>query len=307
MEYLLLIIGIVLLVVGGDFLVKGAIGIAGRFNISPLLIGVTIVSFGTSAPELFVSLQATLDGSPAIAIGNVVGSNIANIGLVLGLTVCIKPLVVNRKRYLTSWLVMLISSLMFFGFSMDGEIGFFEGLFFVAGLLAFISISITYMKNDVEASDLNISMNTPWIITYLVLGALGLQFGSELLISNAVVIATYFGVSQFIIGISVVALGTSLPELATSIIASYKGQNSISLGNLLGSNVFNVFAVLGITSLVKPIPVSYFLTYIDLPVMLGFIILVGLFMFLGRKMGIVEGLALIAAYITYLAYSFGLL
>ena len=307
MEYLLFIIGIFLLVVGGDFLVKGAIGIAGRFNISPLLIGVTIVSFGTSAPELFVSLQATLDGSPAIAIGNVVGSNIANIGLVLGLTVCIKPVVVNRKRYLTSWLVMLISSLMFFGFSMDGEIGFFEGLFFVAGLLAFISISITYIKNDVEASDLNIAMNIPWIITYLVLGSLGLQFGSELLITNAVVIATYFGVSQFIIGISVVALGTSLPELVTSVIASYKGQNSISLGNLLGSNVFNVFAVLGITSLVKPIPISYFLTYIDLPVMLGFIALVGLFMFLGKKMGIVEGLALIVAYITYLAYSFNIL
>ena len=116
MEYLLFIIGVVLLVVGGDLLVKGAIGIAGRFNISPLLIGVTIVSFGTSAPELFVSLQATLDGSPAIAIGNVVGSNIANIGLVLGLTVCIKPVVVNRKRYLTSWLVMLISSLILLHF-----------------------------------------------------------------------------------------------------------------------------------------------------------------------------------------------
>jgi cation:H+ antiporter len=307
MEYLLLIIGIVLLVVGGDFLVKSAIGIATRFNISPLLIGVTIVSFGTSAPELFVSLQATLDGSPAIAIGNVVGSNIANIGLVLGLTVCIQPVVVNRKKYLTSWLVMLISSLMFFGFSTDGEIGFFEGLFLVAGLLAFISISISYMKNDVESDDLNVSMNTPWIITYLVLGALGLQFGSDLLISNAVVIATNFGISQFIIGVSVVALGTSLPELATSLIASYKGQNSISLGNLIGSNVFNVFAVLGITSLVKPIPVSYFLTYIDLPVMVGFVILVGLFMFLGKKMGIVEGLALIVAYFTYMAYSFGFL
>lgn len=307
MEYLLLIIGIVLLVLGGDFLVKSAIGIASRFNVFPLLIGVTIVSFGTSAPELFVSLQATLDGSSAIAIGNVVGSNIANIGLVLGLTVCIRPVVVNRKKYMTSWLVMLISSLMFFGFSMDGEIGFFEGLFFIAGLLAFISISISYMKNDEESNDLNTAIKTPWIIVYLVLGALGLQFGSELLISNAVVIASKLGVSQFIIGVSVVALGTSLPELATSIIASYRGQNSISLGNLLGSNVFNVFAVLGITSLVKPIPVSYFLTYIDLPVMIGFVILVGLFMFLGKKMGIVEGLALVVAYFTYMAYSFGFL
>ena len=304
MEYLLLIIGIVLLVVGGDFLVKGAIGIANKFNVSPLLIGVTIVSFGTSAPELFVSLQATLDGSPGIAIGNVVGSNIANIGLVLGLTICIKPIIINRKKYLTSWLIMLISSLMFFGFTLDGEIGFFEGLFFVAGLLAFISISISFMKNDVESSELRKLMKTHWIFAFIVFGALGLQFGSDLLITNAVKIAYNMGISEFIIGVSVVALGTSLPELATSIIASYKGQNSISIGNLLGSNVFNIFAVLGITSLVKPIPVSYFLTYIDLPVMIGFVILIGLFMFIGKRLGKVEGLALIIAYVTYMGYSF---
>ena len=146
MEYILLIIGIGLLVFGGSYLVKSAVGLANRFKISPLLIGVTIVSFGTSAPELIVSIQATVDGTPGIAIGNIIGSNIANIGLVLGLTIAIRPVLINRKKYLTSWIFMLISSLMFFGFSMDGQIDSTEGLFLVAGLLAFITLSIRYMK-----------------------------------------------------------------------------------------------------------------------------------------------------------------
>ena len=304
MEYLLLIIGIVLLVTGGDFLVKSSVGIANKFNISPLLIGVTIVSFGTSAPELIVSLQATLDGSPGIAIGNVVGSNIANIGLVLGLTIAIRPVLVNRKKYFTSWIVMLISSLMFYGFSMDGEIGGLEGLFFIAGLLAFISISISFIKQDSTIEVHHESMHPGLILIFFLLGAFGLYFGSDILISNAVTIAQKWGVSEFIIGASVVALGTSLPELSTSLIASYRGHNSISLGNLLGSNVFNVFAVLGITSIVKPIPVDLFLLYIDLPIMIGFVILLGLFMFIGKKLGVIEGIALIVAYLTYIAYNF---
>ena len=138
MEYLLLTVGIILLVVGGDLLVKSAVGLANKFKVSPLLIGITIVSFGTSAPELIVSLKATLDGRSGIAIGNIIGSNVANIGLVLGLTVALRPVLVNRKKYFASWLIMLISTLMFYGFSLDGQIGKLEGFFFVAGLLAFI-------------------------------------------------------------------------------------------------------------------------------------------------------------------------
>jgi len=138
---------------------------------------------------------------------------------------------------------------------------------------------------------------------FFLLGALGLYFGSELLISNAVEIAYSIGVSEFIIGATVVALGTSLPELATSLIAVLRGQNSISIGNLLGSNVFNIFAVLGITSLVQPIPVDIFLLYVDLPVMIGIVIMLGLFMFIGKRMGIIEGLALILAYVIYISYS----
>ena len=304
MEYVLLIIGIGLLVLGGNYLVKSAVGLANRFNVSPLLIGVTIVSFGTSAPELIVSIQATLDGTPDIAIGNIIGSNIANIGLVLGLTIAIRPVLISRRKYLASWIVMFISSLMFFGFSMDGEIGPTEGLFFLTGLLAFISLSIRYMKNDVSIDETRLNLKPLIILVYFVLGAGGLYFGSEMLISNAVSIAQQLGVSEFIIGVSIVALGTSLPELATSLVASIRGENSISLGNLLGSNVFNIFAVLGITSLVKPIPVDYFLVYIDLPIMIGFVVLVGMFMFLGKKMGRIEGIALIIAYLTYIGYNF---
>jgi len=304
MEYVLLIIGIGLLVIGGSYLVKSAVGLANRFKISPLLIGVTIVSFGTSAPELIVSIQATVDGTPGIAIGNIIGSNIANIGLVLGLTIAIRPVLINRKKYLTSWIAMLISSLMFFGFSMDGEIDSTEGLFLVAGLIAFITLSIRYMKQEVSIDETQLNLKPLKILFYFILGSLGLYCGSEMLISSAVSIAQQWGVSEFIIGVTIVALGTSLPELATSLVASIRGENSISLGNLLGSCVFNIFAVLGITSLVKPIPVDFFLVFVDLPIMLGFVILLGLFMFLNKKMGIVEGIALLLAYCTYIGYSF---
>lgn len=303
MEYLLLIVGIALLVGGGDFLVKSAVGLANKFNLSPLLIGITVVSFGTSAPELIVSVQATLEGSPGIAIGNILGSNIANIGLVLGLTVSLRSVIINRRKYFTSWLIMFIASLMFYGFSLDGQISKVEGLFFVAGLLAFITISISSLVRENNSEENKITMHPLMILLFFLLGALGLYIGSELLIENAVKIAYSIGVSEFIIGATVVALGTSLPELATSLIASFRGQNSISIGNLLGSNVFNIFAVLGITSLVQPIPVDFFLLYVDLPVMIGFVVMLGLFMFIGKKIGIIEGLALIAAYIIYISYS----
>ena len=160
------------------------------------------------------------------------------------------------------------------------------------------------MRKEDEEEDYNVSLNPLLIFVFFILGTLGLYFGSELLIINASNIALKMGVSEFIIGATIVALGTSLPELVTSLIASLKGQNSISLGNLLGSNVFNIFAVLGITSIVKPIPVDLFLVYIDIPVMLGFVFVLFLFMFLGKRMGLVEGLALLIAYFTYITYSF---
>ena len=310
MEYLLLLIGIAGLVVGGESLVRCAVGLNMKFKLSPLLIGTTVVSFGTSAPELIVSINAVLGGNSSIAVGNVIGSNVANIGLVLAITILLRTLIVKGNKYLWSWILMIVSSLMFFLFSLDYVISSFEGIILLLGLITFIWLSIRREMNPGDNNDFiegvnNKKISSLWIILYFIVGAIGLFFGSELLISNAVIIAKTMGVSDFIIGISVVALGTSLPELVTSVIAISKGQNSISIGNLLGSNIFNVFAVLGVTSIIKPLNIGPFLLAIDLPIMIGFIIVLGLFMFIGKRLGVIEGLTLLVAYFSYMAYSFG--
>ena len=284
-------------------LVKSSAALASKLNVSPFLIGITVVSFGTSAPELLVSLNASLQGSTGIAMGNVIGSNIANIALVLGLTILIRPINLESKRYLFSWLIMLVSSVMFYGFSMDGVIDPIDGLFFIAGLILFISLSIRYRHSSIDEEEIEERINTRLIPLYFILGAVGLYFGSEFLVANSVIIAKYFGLSEFVIGITIVALGTSLPELVTSVIAILKGQSSISIGNLIGSNIFNVFAVLGITSLVRPLDADTSLLISDLPIMLGVTLLLGLFLFISRKLRRIEGVLLISIYLIYLAFS----
>ena len=303
MVVVFLLLGIVFLLVGGDLLVKSSAALASKLNVSPFLIGITVVSFGTSAPELLVSLNAALQGSTGIAMGNVIGSNIANIALVLGLTILIRPINLESKRYLFSWLIMFISSVMFYGFSMDGVIDPIDGLFFIAGLILFISLSIRYRHSSIDEEEIEERINTRLIPLYFILGAVGLYFGSEFLVANSVIIAKYFGLSEFVIGITIVALGTSLPELVTSVIAILKGQSSISIGNLIGSNIFNVFAVLGITSLVRPLDADASLLISDLPIMLGVTLLLGLFLFISRKLRRIEGVLLIGIYLIYLAFS----
>ena len=303
MVVVFLLLGIVFLLVGGDLLVKSSAALASTLNVSPFLIGITVVSFGTSAPELLVSLNAALQGSTGIAIGNVIGSNIANIALVLGLTILIRPINVESKRYLFSWMIMLVSSVMFYGFSMDGIIDPIDGLFFISGLILFISLSIRYRHSSIDEEEIEEGMNSRMIPLYFILGAAGLYFGSEFLVANSVIIAKYFGLSEFVIGITIVALGTSLPELVTSVIAILKGQSSISIGNLIGSNIFNVFAVLGITSLVRPLGADTNLLISDLPIMLGVTLLLGLFLFISRKLRRIEGVLLISIYLIYVAFS----
>ena len=303
MVVVFLLLGIVFLLVGGDLLVKSSAALASKLNVSPFLIGITVVSFGTSAPELLVSLNAALQGSTGIAMGNVIGSNIANIALVLGLTILIRPINLESKRYLFSWLIMLVSSVMFYGFSMDGVIDPIDGLFFISGLILFISLSIRYRHSSIVEEEIEERLNTRLIPLYFILGAAGLYFGSEFLVANSVIIAKYFGLSEFVIGITIVALGTSLPELVTSVIAILKGQSSISIGNLIGSNIFNVFAVLGITSLVRPLDADASLLISDLPIMLGVTLLLGLFLFISRKLRRIEGVLLISIYLIYLAFS----
>ena len=308
MEYLLLILGIVVLLLGGECLVRSAVGLNMKFKLSPLLIGTTVVSFGTSAPELIVSINAVLDGNSQIAVGNVIGSNVANIGLVLGITVLFRTVLISRSKYLWSWSLMLFASLIFLIFSLDFEISQIEGVLLLTGLIVFIFLSIRREyksdKHDYIEGVNHKKISSLSIFVYFILGGLGLWYGSELLVDNAIVIAQNIGVSDFIIAISVVALGTSLPELVTSIIAMSKGENSISIGNLIGSNIFNIFAVLGVSSMLNPLMIDGFLIQIDIPIMIGFAVMVGLFMFLGKRMGPIEGIALLSAYMAYIAFGF---
>jgi cation:H+ antiporter len=198
---------------------------------------------------------------------------------------------------------MLASSVMFYGFSIDGVIDPIDGLFFISGLILFITLSIRYRNSSIKEDEIEDGTDTRMIPVYFVLGAAGLYFGSEFLVANSVIIAKSLGVSEFVIGITIVALGTSLPELVTSIIAILKGQSSISIGNLIGSNIFNVFAVLGITSLVKPLGADANLLSSDLPIMLGVTLLLGLFLFGSRRLKRAEGVLLISIYLIYVLFS----
>ncbi len=297
----LLILGLVFLIFGGDLLVRSAVSFAEKFGVSSFLIGVTVVSFGTSIPELMVSIQAAMDQAADIAIGNVLGSNIANIALVLGVSVVIRPLSITTNTYKLSWWVMLISSLLFILFLLDNVITKMEGLLLIAGLFCFIFFSIKRNIPNEESIISKINIQTG--ILFFVLGSIGLYFGSELFVESAISIASFFNVPKFVIGITVVALGTSLPELVTSIVALMKGQNNISLGNLIGSNIFNVFAVLGITSLIQELGTSSILLFLDFGVMLAVILVFGYQLFIRKKISRTAGFILLSGYFSYILFS----
>ena len=298
-----LILGLALLIIGGDLLVKGAVSFANIFRVPSFLIGVTVVSFGTSAPELMVSIQAAFDNVADIAIGNVMGSNIANIALVLGISVIIKPINVNPNTYRLSWWIMLFSSLLYVVFILDGVLSLTEGLLFIIGLISFIFLSIKYISNSDDTS-IEDTGSTFWLASlFFVLGSVGLYWGSELFVKHSVLIASYFGVSEFVIGVTVVALGTSLPELVTSIVALSKGQNNISIGNLIGSNIFNVFAVLGITSIFQDLHLKLKLIYLDFGVMIGVVLIFGYFLFVRKKISRTAGFILLFGYIAYIIFT----
>ncbi|MFL1011389.1 calcium/sodium antiporter [Flavisericum labens] len=275
MSILLVILGFILLVIGGEFLVRSSVALSFKFNISKMVIGMTVVSFATSAPELLVSLQAALLGSPAIAINNVVGSNIANIGLVLGVTAMVGTISVDRSFYRLNWPVMMVFSILLYYFLWNDKVlSAIEGAVLFIGLLVFLFVLIKISKKDAvpeEVDDTLAIVSNFKIILWLLIGALALYFGSEWLVEGAKEIARSIGVSEAVIGVSLIAIGTSVPELAASVIAAAKQEKAISLGNLIGSNIFNIGSVLGLTSLVKSIPVTepQILTN-DLIWMLGF-------------------------------------
>jgi len=261
MESILYLIGgLVLLVLGGDYLVKASVGLSFKLNISKMVIGMTVVSFATSAPELLVSLQAALEGSPAIAINNVVGSNIANIALVLGVTALIGPIAIDKSFYKLNWPVMVGFSLLLYYFLWNDDIlDAVEGAILFVALLVFLVVLIKTSKGDEaseEVDDKLASVGYAKIFLWLVIGGVTLYFGSKWLVDGAIDLATQIGVSKAVISVTVIAIGTSVPELAASVIAALKGEKAISIGNLIGSNIFNIASVLGLTSMIKKIPVT---------------------------------------------------
>ncbi|WP_299362695.1 calcium/sodium antiporter [Winogradskyella sp.] len=262
MSVFLVIIGLVALVVGGDFLVRASVGLSFKLKISKLVIGMTVVSFATSAPELLVSLQAAFDGVTDIALGNVIGSNIANIGLVLAITAIISPLAVDRDFYKLNWpMMMLVSFALYFFLKNDELLSPLEGAVLFIALTLFLFILIRSSRKSIKANledvdDTLAVVSNFKIVVWLLIGAAGLYFGSEWLVEGAKQLAKAVGVSDYAISVTVIAIGTSVPELAASVIAALKKEKAISLGNLIGSNIFNIASVLGLTAIIKPIEVN---------------------------------------------------
>jgi len=276
----ILILGILILVYSGNYLVKGSVALANHFKISSLVIGLTVVAFGTSAPELIVSLEAALTGHPEIALGNVVGSNIANIALVLALTVIILPMPVAAQTIKRSWPIMFISGIVLYGSMYNGLITPLEGILMFAMLILFIISSIKSAKRFPVPISIPKPDNQYKVWVYLVMviiSSAGLALGSGFLVNGASEIALTIGVSERIISLTVVAFGTSIPELTASVIAAIKKETDISVGNIVGSNIFNVFAVIGITSGIHAIHFDFDVFRIDLNYMLFIYLLLFVF------------------------------
>jgi cation:H+ antiporter len=313
MSILYIIAGLLFLVVGGEFLVRSSVGLSFKLNLSKIIIGMTVVSFATSAPELIVSLKAAMDGHPDLALSNVIGSNIANIALVLGLTAIISPLEVDKDFYKMNWPMMVLVSLVLYFFLIgDGLLSRIEGIILFISLIVFIYYMIKISRKSgaigVEEVDEALSETSGVkIFIWLVLGGIALWGGSELLVKGAVDIATKLGVSERVIGVSMVALGTSIPELAASVVAALRKEKAISLGNLIGSNIFNIASVLGLTAMIKPISVlDEVLLTNDILWMIAIAVLLLPLVFLPKKLEIsrFKGLIMFIAYIVFIYLSY---
>ncbi len=264
MTYLLFFIGLAALFFGGEYLVRGASSVARHFRLSPMVIGLTVVGFGTSAPELLVSLQAALEEQPAIAIGNVLGSNIANILLILGVSAVIAPLIIPVRKLWRDLGFMLLATATIWVMLADGNVTRLDGVILLLGLAVFLAVAFL---SGTEEPDLDLAPLPPqWKAWAMTLGGLVvLVIGARLLVDSATTIARDFGISEAVIGLTIVAVGTSLPEMATSIIAAIRKQTEIAVGNIVGSNIFNIFGILGVTALIHPIASEARFAAIDMP------------------------------------------
>ncbi|WP_138465311.1 calcium/sodium antiporter [Poseidonocella sp. HB161398] len=306
-------LGLLILVLAGDALVKGAVNLALRLGIPALIVSLTIVAFGTSAPELLIGIQAVLDNAPGIALGNVVGSNTANVLLVLGIPALIAPIMTSECDTRKSYWGMLAASAVFIAVCFLGPITWVHGLVLLAGLVVVLwdqarearahRKSQSEEEEEVEGADP--SMPGWKVATWLVLGLIGLPVGANLLIEGSVNIARTFGISETAIGLTLIAVGTSLPELATSVMAALRRHAEVALGNVIGSNVFNLLGIIGVTSFVGKIPVDPQFLQMDLWVMLGSSVLLVPFVLMGRNLTRVAGALLVLLYAGYLVMVLG--
>ena len=268
MDILFILGGFVALLIGGEALVKGAVDTAQRLKVPPMVIGLTLVGFGTSTPELLTSIQAALDGAPGIAVGNVVGSNIANILLIVGLSALVAPIAVGRSGFRQDMAFLVGATLLFMAIAANGHLGRISATALLAGLVLFLVLSLR--RSDAGAPEVEApSLSAPIALIYFVVGLLITLLGARFLVQGAIGLAEDMGVSQTIIGLTIVAVGTSLPELITSVLAARRGHFDVALGNIVGSNIFNILGILGATALVKPIPIPAEIVGFDNWVMLG--------------------------------------
>lgn len=309
--YFLLILGLALLVVGGDILIRGAVSLAERLSIPPLIIGLTIVSFGTSAPELFISLQAALAGSGALAVGNVVGSNIANILLVIGLPAIIAVNTISEEGIAKNIIVMLGFTVIFMVLLFKGTLYWYDGAILFGLLLLFLYDqyrSAMKSKNAAQPDYLDEVPELPkqlWVsIVFLVIGIALLPIGAGLTVNSAQEIALSWGISEEIIGLTIVAIGTSLPELAASTMAVIRDKSSVAIGNVVGSNIFNIAAIMGITALVVPVDVGSHILELDMWIMLAVSIGLGLLVHFRDTIAWKTGLAMVLGYSIYIVTAF---
>jgi cation:H+ antiporter len=306
MDLIYLIGGLLILISGGELLVRGAVRIAYKLHISTLVVGMTIVSFGTSAPELLVSIEAANSGHPQFAIGNVIGSNIANIALILGIAAIIFPIRVDKNSLRVDWPMMMASTVLVYLFMLrSNSIVYWQGIIMIALLLLFSYLIIWKSRSEnrkvarkkvKKATIKSYAMD----VALIVLGSLGLSMGSNILVTGATGIAAEFGISDFVISVTIIAFGTSLPELITALVAAVRRQADISVGNLIGSNIFNLLGILGASSMVSEIPIGNTILFNDMIWMIGVSFLILPFMISGRRINRLEGLVLLLVYLAYM-------
>jgi len=309
-DILMILGGLVLLFFGGEGLIKGAVSLARNFGLSKLLVSAVVVGFGTSMPEMTVSVGAALKGASDIAIGNVVGSNIANILLIIGVAAILCPIFIAGAAVKRDTFVMLGASLALCGLALTGMISLVAGIFMFIALIGYILYSynqdkkngaetVQHIEEDIEGEP-HLSPPKAWVFA---LAGLGLLIGGAyILVEGAVSIARGFGISEAVIGLTIVAVGTSLPELATSVVAALKKHSDVIIGNIVGSNIFNILAILGITAMISPIPIGMQIASYDVWIMLGVAVFLSIYLLRGLTIGRVSGMAMLLAYCGYTAW-----